>query len=109
MEFCWQFAQVVMEKVKFLIPSFCIAFASAFARTILLPHTRGFAANFAYVVGATLFGVLVGYVSIGLVSDSYHNLLISVSAASSREFLELIIKFIKRLKPSELLSKLTQK
>lgn len=108
MEFVWQFAQVVMEKIKFILPSLLLAFSSAFARTILLPHTRGFLSNFAYVVGATVFGVLVGFVSIGIVPDSYHNLLISVSAASSREFLELVIKFVKRFKP-ENLSKLTQK
>lgn len=85
------------EKFKLLFPTISIAFSSALVRTLLLPHTRGFVASFLYVIGSTLMGVLVGVISLDVVAPSYLHLIIAVTAAASREFLEFVIKQVKRL------------
>lgn len=83
---------MIWDKIAPYVSTFGISASASLARTLLMPHSGGFVRNLVNVFGGSLVGLLVGITCVHLVTPEWLTILVAVSAASAREFIEALVK-----------------
>lgn len=87
---------MLWDKIAPYVSTFGISASASLARTLLMPHSGGFVRNLVNVFGGSLVGLLVGVTCSHIVSPEWLTILVAVSAASAREFIEALVKQVQK-------------